>query len=83
LYKGITLPNTGAFVLALACGAQQIDQVTIDSSLLPNKAGHSLSLSRSALDPAANDRPQSWCDGVSAYNGDFGTPGEANPACAP
>jgi hypothetical protein len=83
LYKGITLPNTGAFVLALACGAQLIDQVTIDSSMLPNKAGHSLSLSPSALDPVANDRPENWCDSVSAYNGDFGTPGEANPACAP
>ncbi|MEO8182608.1 MAG: lamin tail domain-containing protein [Deltaproteobacteria bacterium] len=83
LYRGITLPNTGSFVLSLACGAQQIDRVTIDSSLLPNKAGHSLSLSRAALDPAANDRPESWCDGVSAYNGDFGTPGEANPACSP
>jgi len=83
LYHGITLPNTGAFVLSLACGAQELDRVTIDSTLLPNKAGHSLSLSRSALDPAANDRPESWCDGVTAYNGDFGTPGEANPACAP
>lgn len=83
LYRGITLPNTGSFVLGLSCGAQSIDRVTVDSALLPNKAGHSLSLSRSALDPAANDRPQSWCDGVAAYNGDFGTPGEANPACAP
>ncbi|HEU4576635.1 MAG TPA: lamin tail domain-containing protein [Polyangiaceae bacterium] len=82
LYRGITLPNTGSFVLALACGSQLIDQVTIDSSALPNKAGHSLSLASSALDPAANDRPENWCDGVSAYNGDFGTPGEDNPACA-
>jgi Lamin Tail Domain len=83
LYRGITLPNTGTFVLSLACGSQPIDRVTIDSALLPNKAGHSLSLSRSALDPAANDRPESWCEGVTAYDGDFGTPGEANPACAP
>jgi hypothetical protein len=82
LYRGITLPNTGAFVLALACGSQLLDQVTIDSAASPNKAGHSLSLSSSALDPGANDRPENWCDGVSAYNGDFGTPGEDNPACA-
>ena len=82
LYRGITLPNTGTFVLALACGSQLIDQLTIDSTVSPNKAGHSLSLSRSALDPGANDRAENWCDGVSAYNGDFGTPGEDNPACA-
>ena len=83
LYRGITLPNTGAFVLSLTCAAQPIDRVTIDSALLPNKAGHSLSLSASSLDPTSNDHPESWCDGLTAYNGDFGTPGEANPACPP
>lgn len=81
LYSGITLPNSGAFTLAVACGGAVLDQVLIESAALPNAAGHSLSLSRAALDPAANDRPANWCDGVSTYNGDFGTPGEANPDC--
>lgn len=81
LYSGITLPNSGAFTLAVACGGEVLDQVLIESAALPNAAGHSLSLSRTALDPAANDRAASWCDGVSSYNGDFGTPGEANPDC--
>jgi hypothetical protein len=81
LYSGITLPNSGAFTLAVACGGEVLDQVLIESAALPNAAGHSLSLSRGALDPAANDRPASWCDGVSSYNGDFGTPGEGNPDC--
>lgn len=81
LYSGITLPNSGAFTLAVACGGELLDQVLIESAALPNAAGHSLSLSRAALDPAANDHPANWCEGVSSYNGDFGTPGEANPDC--
>ncbi len=81
LYSGITLPNSGAFTLAVACAGEVLDQVLIESAALPNAAGHSLSLSRSAHDPAANDRPGNWCDGVTSYNGDFGTPGEANPDC--
>ena len=71
----------GAFTLAVACGGEVLDQVLFESAALPNAAGHSLSLSRSALDPSANDRLDNWCDGASSYNGDFGTPGEANPDC--
>jgi hypothetical protein len=81
LYSGITLPNSGAFTLAVSCAGEVLDEVLIESAALPNAAGHSLSLSRGALDPAANDRAASWCDGASSYNGDFGTPGEANPDC--
>jgi hypothetical protein len=83
LYRGVTLPNTGSFVLSLACGAQLIDQVTVDPAALPNRAGRSLSLSRAKLDRNANDLAASWCEAVDPYNGDFGTPGKANPSCAP
>ena len=83
LYRGVTLPNTGAFVLSLVCGAQLIDQVNVDPAALPNRAGHSLSLSRASLDRNANDLAANWCEGVDSYNGDFGTPGTANPSCAP
>ncbi len=82
-YRGITLPNTGAFVLTLVCEGQLIDEVRLDPATAPNRAGRSLSLSAAALDDASNDLPAHWCEAVSAYNGDFGTPGSANPSCAP
>lgn len=81
LYRGLTLPNTGAFVLSLACGEQLLDQVSVDPAQLPNRAGRSLSLSASALDGTPSDQEPRWCEGASAYNGDFGTPGAANPPC--
>jgi hypothetical protein len=83
LYRGITLPNTGAFGLALTCEGQLVDEVRLDPATAPNRPGRSLSLSAAALDDASNDLPANWCEGVSAYNGDLGTPGSENPACAP
>jgi len=83
LYRGVTLPNTGAFVLSLVCGAQLIDQVSVDPASRTNRAGHSLSLSRASLDRNANDLGANWCEAVDPYNGDFGTPGTANPSCPP
>jgi hypothetical protein len=81
LYTGVTLPNSGSFVLRLSCGGQLLDQVVVDPAATPNRAGHSLSLSGNALDSTANDRAENWCEGVGSYNGDFGTPGAANPNC--
>jgi hypothetical protein len=83
LYSGITLPNTGAFVLRLACGEHVLDAVNVDPAALPNRAGRSLSRSGPALDSDADEVSTSWCEGVTSYNGDFGTPGAANPPCAP
>jgi hypothetical protein len=80
LYSGLTLPNTGAFVLRLGCGEQLLDEVTIDPAQPTQRAGRSLSLSGTASGAAANGAGR-WCEGASSYNGDFGTPGEANPAC--
>jgi Lamin Tail Domain len=83
LYSGLALPNTGSFVLRLACGSQLLDQVTVDAAVPSQRPGRSLSLSGSALDQTANDDPSRWCEGTASYNGDFGTPGAANPNCVP
>jgi hypothetical protein len=82
-YSGLTLPNTGAFVLRLACGEQVLDSVNVDPALAAQPAGHSLSLSGTAMDDISNDDLTHWCQGSASYNGDFGTPGAANPSCAP
>jgi hypothetical protein len=79
-YRGLTLPNSGAVSLRLSCGEQLLDAVTL-SQAAGNRDGRSLSLSASHLDPAANDVESAWCEGASAYNGDYGTPGRANPDC--
>ena len=81
LYSGLTLPNTGAFVLRLACAGTVLDEVMVDAAVPTQRAGRSLSLSGSALNDAANDEPTRWCEGSSSYDGDYGTPGADNPAC--
>jgi uncharacterized protein (TIGR03382 family) len=46
--------------------------------------GRSLTLSPDRLDAMANDTPDAWCRGETPLaGGDFGTPGDANDACAP
>jgi hypothetical protein len=81
LYSGLTLPNSGAFLLRLACAGTTLDEVNVDASTPAQRAGRSLSLSAAALDEAANDDPERWCEGSASYNGDYGTPGADNPAC--
>jgi hypothetical protein len=81
LYSGLTLPNSGAFGLRLACAGTVLDEVNVDPAMPAQRAGRSLSLSASALDDAANDDPARWCDGSTSYDGDYGTPGTGNPDC--
>jgi hypothetical protein len=83
LYSGLTLPNTGRFVLRLACGAQVLDEVAVDAAVPAQRAGRSLSLSAAALNESVNDDPNRWCEASESYNGDFGTPGSDNSQCAP
>jgi hypothetical protein len=83
LYSGFALPNTDSFVLRLSCGSQSLDEVAIDPAVPSQRAGRSLSLSRSALDEGANDDPSRWCEGSTSYDGDFGSPGAENPECSP
>jgi hypothetical protein len=60
-----------------------IDEVAWDGGILwidPN--GASMSLDPSSYDPAANDDPDNWCEGSTAYGmGDLGTPNDINPTC--
>lgn len=81
LYSGLTLPNSGAFVLRLACAGTLLDEVSVDPAVPPQRAGRSLSLSGDAMNEAANDDPSRWCESSTSYNGDFGTPGGDNLAC--
>jgi hypothetical protein len=83
LYSGLTLPNTGRFVLRLACGSQVLDEVAFDAAVPAQRAGRSLSLSRAALNESSNDDPNRWCEAAASYNGDFGTPGSDNATCTP
>ena len=82
LYSGLTLPNTGAFVLRLACAEQVLDEVTVNPAEPTTRAGRSLSLSGAAL-RGLGTSTASWCEGAVSYNGDFGTPGTENADCAP
>lgn len=82
LYSGLTLPNTGAFALRLACAGTVLDELAVDATLPTPRAGRSLSLSAAAVDGAPSGGAR-WCEGSTSYNGDYGTPGAANPACAP
>ncbi len=60
-----------------------IDQVAYDNgAAFPNTVGAALSLSPESYDAGLNDAGGSWCDAPTTYgDGDFGSPGEANPDC--
>jgi len=81
-YGSVTLPNSSPFTLSIRCGEQVLDSVSFDATSF-NRAGRSQSLSAGALDDVANDGLANWCEGSTAYNADFGTPGAPNPDCAP
>jgi hypothetical protein len=81
IYGGLTLPNSDAFELRLACGEQLLDRVVVDPTLPTQRAGRSLSLSGAAMDSISNDDPANYCEGSESYGGDHGTPGAANPVC--
>lgn len=81
VYSGLTLPNTGAFELTLTCGEVLFDTLLVDPTAVPNAAGASLGLDPSRIGSAANDEALAWCNGKDSYDGDFGTPGTANPSC--
>lgn len=83
VYRGLTLPNDSDLELSLQCGSQQLDTVQLSREELPDSAGVSLSLSSNRLDANLNDQESSWCAARSSFNGDLGTPGQPNPACAP
>jgi hypothetical protein len=81
VYSSLSLPNSGAFTLTLACDAEVLDTVTVDPTLTSNAAGASLSLDPAATSAVGNDDATAWCNAVDSYNGDLGTPGAPNPPC--
>lgn len=82
VYKGITLPNSGEFLLQLSCGGNLIDEVLVSAATFPNVNGASLNLSNTRWSVEGNDNADAWCPGSTVYDGDdLGTPGEGNPPC--
>ncbi|MEN9581014.1 MAG: hypothetical protein RJA70_4023 [Pseudomonadota bacterium] len=81
VYARITLPNTTSFQLSLTCNGKEVDALPFVVSAFPNAPGKSASLSGSVGSAAGNDLAGAWCDGVAAYAGDLGTPGELNASC--
>jgi len=81
----VTLGN-GADELVLDCPDGVVDHVAWggEGVPFPDSAGAAMQLTPSAEDADANDLGALWCDAMSAYgDGDLGTPGAPNEACAP
>jgi len=78
------LANSGQ-AIELRFGTLLIDRVVYDNGLtFPDPEGASMSLSGDVLDGDDNDAGGSWCAATTPYGaGDLGTPGQANPLCAP
>ncbi|MCX4246316.1 lamin tail domain-containing protein [Paraliomyxa miuraensis] len=75
------LTNTSDTV-RLTCGGVIVDEVSYDDgATFPDPNGQSMSLDPSSYDAVLNDDGTNWCAGSQSYNGDFGTPGTANPVC--
>lgn len=96
-YDGLSFTNDGAFALRLQCptgdgGSFVIDEARWDLAWSGDRAGHSLQLDSSAMDPAAaNDDPLLWCEASfeSCYVTDsegrcqFGSPGTVSACPTP
>lgn len=75
----LTIPLVNAGAITLMCGDAVVDSVSWGSAV----AGASRSLNPSATTAVANDAESNWCTATTAYgDGDLGTPGDTNPACA-
>jgi hypothetical protein len=72
---GLTNSNSGLFI---GIDGTTLDAVTWGASM-PN--GVARQLSDDTLDRVDNDEDVNWCAAEEAYNGDLGTPGEANLVC--
>ena len=79
-----TLGNSDDEIVVLSPDSTEIDRVNYGVGGFPDGGpGYSISLDISALSGDNND-PTNWCLGATTYGaGDYGTPGVANPTCAP
>ena len=80
-FTGFNLVNNNEDRVALVCAKVLIDEVVFDDADFPDTAGASLNLDPSSFDAVSNDDGDNWCDAISTYSTDFGTPGMANDVC--
>lgn len=85
VYTTTSLGNGADEIVLRKRNGQVADRVAYDDGVLwPDQAGQSISLTPTAMDPALNDDPASWCHAVSSIAGtgsDLGTPGAPNDTC--
>ena len=83
---GHTLGNgSDEVVLELPDGMTEIARINYDGGdTFPDLTGESMQLDPGSLNSSDYDDGNNWCPSVSVYgDGDLGTPGTANEACAP
>ncbi|MEQ8564027.1 MAG: lamin tail domain-containing protein [Deltaproteobacteria bacterium] len=81
IYADINLGN-GSDSLVLICGGTEIDRVAWDNgATFPDPSGASMNLDPSALNATSNDDGSNWCESVSAFGTDQGTPNAPNDVC--
>ncbi len=68
----------------LKSGSTIVDEVKYDNGeTFPDQPGISMSLTPDAFDDEGNDDGGNWCNATTSYgDGDLGSPGADNPACA-
>jgi cysteine-rich repeat protein len=80
VYAKVAFSSTAATVSIWSAGIQ-LDQVTYGTGW-PIVVGKSMALEPTITTGEGNDIPAAWCKGQAIYgDGDFGSPGQANPAC--
>ncbi|MFC0603150.1 T9SS type A sorting domain-containing protein [Winogradskyella pulchriflava] len=72
-------------IVLIAPGNIEVSRVNYDGGPnFPDLAGKSMQLKTAFLNETDNDNGDNWCISISSYgDGDIGTPGMANEACAP
>ena len=78
-YTGPALANSGDQI-TVNNGVIDLDQIIYDGTWGVS-AGFALQLDPSFMDAVSNDDAANWCDAITAYGGDYGTPGTVNDAC--
>ena len=83
--SGHTLGNGADEIVLLNTSMVEIARVNYDGGVtFPDTPGASISLDPSSLNETDNDNGSNWCLSTTPYgDGDLGTPGTANSACAP
>jgi len=85
VYSGLTLGNMSDDIAVQDPAAVVIDVVVYDATNFPLRSGASLSLDAATTDAVANDTGSNWCPSSARLGLDWdrGSPGVANPTCAP